>query len=57
MRIDPKTKQPFAIALKDKSMFAFAGLWESWEDKGSGERLYTFTIVTTDLNQYRGALA
>ena len=27
MPIDPKAKQPFAIALKDQSMFAFAGLW------------------------------
>jgi putative SOS response-associated peptidase YedK len=51
MRIDPKAKQPFAIALKDQSMFAFAGLWESWKDKATGERLHTFTIVTTDPNE------
>jgi putative SOS response-associated peptidase YedK len=51
VRVDPKTKQPFAIALKDQSMFAFAGLWESWKDKATGERLYTYTIVTTDPNE------
>ena len=51
VRVDPKTKQPFAIALKDQSMFAFAGLWESWKDKATGERLYTYTIVTTHPNE------
>ena len=51
LRVDPKTKQPFAIALKDRSMFPFAGLWECWKDKATGGRLYTFTIVTTDPNE------
>ena len=51
MRIDPKAKQPFAIALKNQPIFAFAGLWESWKDKATGERLYTYTIVTTDPNE------
>ncbi len=56
MRIDPKAKQPFAIALKDQSMFAFAGLWESWKDKATGERLYTYAIVTTNsLRAWRNA--
>jgi len=31
--------------------FAFAGLWKSWKDKATGERLYTYTIVTTDPNE------
>jgi putative SOS response-associated peptidase YedK len=26
-------------------------LWESWKDKATGERLYTYTIVTTDPNE------
>jgi len=51
VRVDPKTKQPFAIALKDQSIFAIAGLWESWKDKSTRERLYTYTIVTTDPNE------
>jgi putative SOS response-associated peptidase YedK len=49
-KIDPKTKQPFAIALRDNSIFAFAGLWERWKDKATGQRLHTYTIVTTDPN-------
>jgi putative SOS response-associated peptidase YedK len=48
---DEKTKPPYAISLKDDSMFAFAGLWESWKNKESGERLNTYTIMTTDSNQ------
>ena len=32
-------------------MFAFAGLLESWKSKATGERLYTYTIVTTDPNE------
>jgi putative SOS response-associated peptidase YedK len=47
---DTKTKQPFAISLKDHSIFAFAGLWESWKNQETGEQLMTYTIVTTDPN-------
>jgi putative SOS response-associated peptidase YedK len=50
-KIDAKTKQPFAIAMKEESIFAFAGLWETWKDKESGKILETYTIVTTDLNE------
>ena len=45
------TKQPFAIAQKDDAMFAFAGLWETWNDKSTGQKLRTFTILTTDPNE------
>jgi len=51
MKLDTKTKQPFAIALKDGSLFAFAGLWETWKDKATGETKDTYTIVTTDPNE------
>ena len=47
----PKTKQPYAIALKDHSLFAFAGLWERWKDKATGQRIETYAIVTTDPNE------
>jgi putative SOS response-associated peptidase YedK len=50
-KIDPKTKQPYAIALKDNSIFAFAGPWERWKDKATGHLLETYTIVTTDPNE------
>jgi putative SOS response-associated peptidase YedK len=50
-KIDAKTKQPYAIGMKDGSLFAFAGLWDSWKDKATGQRLETFTIITTDPNR------
>lgn len=50
-KIDAKTKQPYAIALKDDSIFAFAGLWETWKDKATDQSLETYTIITTDPNE------
>ena len=50
-KIDAKTKQPYAIGLKDTSIFAFAGLWDSWKDKETGHVLDSFTIITTDPNE------
>ena len=35
-KIGPKTKQPFAIALKNGEPYAFAGLWEIWRDAEAG---------------------
>lgn len=49
-RMHEMTKQPFAIGLKDGSIFAFAGLWETWKDKGTGATLEAYTIITTDPN-------
>ena len=45
-----KTKQPYVIGLKDGSMFAFAGLLDSWKDKETGKALETYTVITTDPN-------
>jgi putative SOS response-associated peptidase YedK len=50
-KINEKTKQPFAIATKDDTMFAFAGLFETWRDKATGRKLRTYTILTTDPNE------
>jgi putative SOS response-associated peptidase YedK len=50
-KLDVKTKQPFAIAMKDGSPYAFAGLWDRWRDPLTREPLETFTILTTDANE------
>ena len=50
-KLDPKTKQPFAIALKNGEPYAFAGVWERWRDPEIREPLETFTIITTDANE------
>jgi putative SOS response-associated peptidase YedK len=49
--IDKKTKQPFAIALKDGSLFALAGLFDVWKDKQTGQALLSYSIITTDPNE------
>lgn len=46
-----KSKQPYAIGLGDGSIFAFAGLWESWRNKATDSILETYTIITTDPNE------
>ena len=51
MKLDAETKQPYAIALKNGLLFAFAGLWETWKDKVTGKTLETYTIITTDPNE------
>jgi putative SOS response-associated peptidase YedK len=51
VKIDSKTKQPFAIALKSGEPYAFAGLWEIWRDTEAGTALRSFAIVTTDPNE------
>ena len=50
-------KQPYAVAMKDRELFAFAGLWERWTDKAAGQSLETYTILTTRPNQLIGDLA
>ncbi len=45
----PGRKQPFAITLAERPVFAFAGLWETWQPR-DGEPVETFTVVTTDAN-------
>jgi len=45
----PRQKQPFSIGMADHSVFAFAGLWESWVD-GNGGFVESCTILTTKPN-------
>ena len=45
-------KQARAFALKDDSPFAFAGIWDRWKDKETGEILQSFAIVTTDPSEW-----
>ena len=47
----PKTKQPYAIGLKDGSLFGFAGLWERCTDKVTKQPLETYAILTTEPNE------
>jgi putative SOS response-associated peptidase YedK len=44
-------KQPFYFYLEAKEVFGFAGLWEEWLDRDSGELTKTCTIITTEANE------
>ena len=46
-KLDAKTKQPYCIAVRDRAPFGFAGLWERWTDKASGEVVRSCTIIAT----------
>jgi putative SOS response-associated peptidase YedK len=50
-KLDPKHKQPFAIALASREPYGLAGVWERWKDPRTGESLETFTIITTEANE------
>ena len=43
-------KQPYYIVRKDRSPFAFAGLWERWDPSKGGEAVESCTIITTQAN-------
>ena len=43
-------KVPHRLLLKNEEPFAFAGLWDEWVDRASGEVHPTFTIITTEPN-------
>ena len=49
-KIGPKEKQPYAIALADRSIMALAGLWETWRSSAQ-ETIRSFTIITTTPNE------
>jgi putative SOS response-associated peptidase YedK len=50
-RTGEKKKQPYCIRPKDDGLFAFAGLWEHWQDKEAGKKIDSCTIVTTRANE------
>jgi putative SOS response-associated peptidase YedK len=49
-KLGPKEKQPYAIALADRSIMALAGLYETWRSSAQ-ETVRSFTIITTAPNE------
>ena len=47
----PAGKVPHRILLRDEQPFAFAGLWDEWLDRATGELHPTFTIIITEPNE------
>lgn len=46
-----KQKKRYLVTLPNKELFAFAGLWSEWTDKQSNEKIYSYTIITTEANE------
>ena len=50
-RKTPTGKQPVRIQMKGGSPFAFAGLWESWNNREGGQ-IHSCTILTMAANSF-----
>lgn len=46
-----KKKQKYLITRPNEEAFAFAGLYNDWIDKSTGEIVKTYTIITTKANE------
>ena len=51
-----RAKQPYAIAMKDGSPLALAGLWENWRNPTTGEWERTFVVITVPSNDLVGQI-
>jgi putative SOS response-associated peptidase YedK len=43
-------KIPYYISLTQNEMFVFGGIWNSYENEVNGNKLFTFSIITTEAN-------
>jgi putative SOS response-associated peptidase YedK len=46
-----KEKLPHFVKRKDGQLMCFAGLWDCVQYEGSEEKLYSYTVITTDSNR------
>lgn len=47
-----KKKQAYLITLPNCELFAFAGIWSEWLHKNTGEIIYSYSIITTEANEF-----
>jgi putative SOS response-associated peptidase YedK len=45
-----KRKQPYYVTAADRGPFCFAGIWEAWKDKTTGQSVESCSIITTAAN-------
>lgn len=50
-KIENGLKVPYFIEVKDRPLFAFAGIYDIWEEPVSGHEVYSYAIITTPANQ------
>lgn len=44
-------KIPYYISVKDEPIFSLAGIYDVWYNKATDEKVYTYSIITTDANE------
>jgi putative SOS response-associated peptidase YedK len=49
-------KTPYYISAADGEPFAFAALWENWNNKDSDETIQSTTLITTEANDFMTSL-
>ncbi|MDA1093269.1 MAG: SOS response-associated peptidase [Acidobacteria bacterium] len=49
---DGRTKQPFAVSLRNGPVMAVAGVWERWQPNSHTPAVHSFSIVTTTANEF-----
>ncbi|MFH5833722.1 SOS response-associated peptidase [Halalkalibaculum sp. DA384] len=47
----PSDSIPFYFHLKSRPVFGFAGIWDEWTNKETGEAIKSFSIITTSPNK------
>ncbi|RMZ84655.1 hypothetical protein DV737_g1162, partial [Chaetothyriales sp. CBS 132003] len=51
-----KERIPYFVRRKDGNLMCFAGLWDCVKYEDANDKLYTYTIITTDSNKQLGFL-
>jgi len=55
-RTEGASKTAMRIVLKDRRVFAFAGLWDEWTNPETKERMRSCTIVTCEPNDFMATI-
>ena len=55
-RREGRAKTPFWFHPTEGKLLRFAGIYETWKDKATGQQLRTFAIVTTAANDVAGPI-
>jgi putative SOS response-associated peptidase YedK len=51
-RREGEQKTPYFISLASGDAFGLAGLWETWNDRESGDTIQSTTLITTEANDF-----
>lgn len=49
-KVEGNKKVPYYFEVENRPLFAYAGIYDIWEEPVGGKQVYTFTIITTTPN-------